>query len=452
MEGGAARPDVFAGWEGLDWFERRARRLGRWLDAPDTGFATDDARATYRDRVQSVIDALELRKPARVPVVAQMGLYQARYAGLTVREAMYDYSKLAVAWKRFHEDFVPDFQSDVILPGLPLELIGGKYVTWPGQGVEDDAPWQYVEAEYMKPEEYDALIADPSGYFMRVLLPRIAGAFEPLAALDPFADIIEAAGLPYNLIPFADPAFLEAAQRLAAAGQATLDYIEAMDAMNADLAARLGMPPFLGGMVKAPYDILADTLRGTRGIVKDRYRRPDKILAAAERFIPLQVASAVRQTAGIDSPLVFMPLHKGADGFMSDADFREFYWPSLKAVILGQVEEGLVPILFAEGGFNQRLAVIADPDVPAGSVIWWFDATDMVAAKRALSGHACLCGNVPGALLAVGTAAKVEAYVRRLLDDVAGDGGFILGSGSVIDDASPETLHAMIDTGRTWRG
>ena len=47
---------------------------------------------------------------------------------------------------------------------------------------------------------------------MRTLLPRIAAAFEPLAALDPFADIIEAAGLPYNLIPFADPAFLEAAQ------------------------------------------------------------------------------------------------------------------------------------------------------------------------------------------------------------------------------------------------
>ncbi len=203
-------------------------------------------------------------------------------------------------------------------------------------------------------------------------------------------------------------------------------------------------------MVKAPYDFLADTMRGTRGIVKDRYRRPERILAAAERSVPLQIAAAMRQTAVADSPLVFMPLHKGADGFMSDADFREFHWPTLKAVVKGQGEEGPVPVLFAEGGYNERLAAIADPDIPDGSVIWWFDATDMVAAKQALAGHACLCGNVPGALLAIGATARVEAYVQQLLDGVAGDGGFILGSGTVIDDATSE-LHAMIETGRAWR-
>jgi uroporphyrinogen-III decarboxylase len=444
--------DIFEGWDGLGWRQRRARRLGRWLDAADTEFAAQEVRTAYRDRVQLVIDALELRKPARVPVVPQMGLYSARYAGLSVHEAMYDFDKLALAWRRFHEDFVPDFQSDAILPGLPLEIIGGKYVIWPGQGVEKDSPWQYVEAEYMKAEEYDALIADPSGYFMRTLLPRIAAAFEPLAALDPFADIIEAAGLPYNLIPFADPAFLEAARRLSEAGRATLDYVEAMEAMNADIAARLGVPPFVGAMVKAPYDILADTMRGTRGIVKDRYRQPEKILAAAERFVSLQIDSAVRQTADADCPLIFMPLHKGADGFMPDADFREFYWPTLNAVIRGLVTEGLVPVLFAEGGYNERLEVIVDPDIPDGSVIWWFDATDMVAAKKAFGGHACICGNVPGTLLALGATAKIEAYVRQLLDDVAGDGGFILGSGTVIDDATPEARRAMIETGRAWRG
>ena len=38
---------------------------------------------------------------------------------------------------------------------------------------------------------------------------------------------------------------------------------------------------------KAPYDVLADTLRGTKGIMIDRFRQPEKILAAAERFVPL---------------------------------------------------------------------------------------------------------------------------------------------------------------------
>ncbi len=80
-----------------------------------------------------------------------------------------------------------------------------------------------------------------------------------------------------------------------------------------------------------------------------------------------------------------MPLHKGADGFMSDKDFKTFYWPTLKAVIVGLVNEGCVPFLFVEGGYNQRLDVIArDPDIPAGSTLWIFDKTDMNEVKKAL--------------------------------------------------------------------
>lgn len=449
---GQLADSTFADWEKLDWRQRRERRLWRWRNPAGIEFVDDDARDAYEERVQLVIDALGLKKPARVPVCPMMGLYTARYGGLSVREAMYDYEKLAPVWARFHEDFMPDFQAEPIVPGRVFDLVGGKFVTWPGHGVGEDSPWQYLEAEYMKPGEYDALIADPSAYFLRVLLPRITEAFEPLATLDPFSDIIEAVVLPYSLIPFADPAITEAVKRLAAAARAMLDYLDAMGSMSADLASRLGLPVFWAGMVKAPYDILADTLRGTRGIVTDRYRRPEKIVAAAERFVPLQIDSAVRQMAASDSPLISIPLHKGADGFMPDADFREFYWTTLKAVLKGLIEEGIVPVLFAEGSYNQRLSVIADADLPAGSVIWWFDATDLVAAKRALGGHGCIGGNVPSAMLALGSGGEVEGYVTKLLDDVAGDGGFILGSGAMIDDAKPETLKALIQTGRRWMG
>ncbi len=165
-------------------------------------------------------------------------------------------------------------QADPLLPGRPFDLLGGRFLSWPGHGVEDDTPWQYVEAEYMKAEDYDALIADPSGYFMRSLLPRIAEGFEPFAGLDPFTDFLEAVNLPFNIIPFAEPGFLEGMKRLAAAATAAVEYLEAVTAMGARVTARLGLPTLTSGMVKAPYDILADTLRGTRGIATDRYRRP----------------------------------------------------------------------------------------------------------------------------------------------------------------------------------
>ena len=127
----------------------------------------------------------------------------------------------------------------------------------------------------------------------------------------------------------------------------------------------------------------------------DRFRRPDKILEAAERLVPLMIDLGVRQAARAEAPLIVFWLHKGADGFMSDADFRTFYWPTLKAVMKGLIEQGIVPAMFAEGGYNKRLEVIADDELPAGSVLWMFDQTDMAAAKRALGGYACIAGNVP---------------------------------------------------------
>ena len=135
----------------------------------------------------------------------------------------------------------------------------------------------------------------------------------------------------------------------------------------------------------------------------DRFRRPEKILEASERFVPIVIDWCVRQAARPGAPLIIFVLHKGADSFMSDADFRTFYWPTLKAVMKGLIDQGIVPAMFAEGGYNKRLDVIADPELPAGSVLWMFDQTDMAAAKRALGGHSCIAGNVPTALLALST-------------------------------------------------
>jgi uroporphyrinogen-III decarboxylase len=118
----------------------------------------------------------------------------------------------------------------------------------------------------------------------------------------------------------------------------------------------------------------------------------------------------------------------------------------------GLIEQGIVPAMFAEGGYGKRLEVIADDELPVGSALWMFDQTDMAAARRALGGYACIAGNVPSALLAVGTSEEVEQYVTGLLDTCATDGGFVLRNGAVLDVVRAENLKAMIDTGREWRG
>jgi hypothetical protein len=57
---------------------------------------------------------------------------------------------------------------------------------------------------------------------------------------------------------------------------------------------------------------------------------------------------------------------------------------------------------------------------------------------------------VPVSLLKAGTPQEVKDNVKRLIDACAADGGFILSTGAVVDDARAENMHAMIDSGKEY--
>lgn len=432
--------------------EKRAARLQEWMTPPGLQFVSPEVEQAYKARVQMFMDVIDLKKPQRVPVVPFAGFYPFAYAGVSARDAMYDYVKLGYALKKYHADFLPDSLagSPIYGPGKVFEILDYKLYRWPGHGVPDTAPYQALEAEYMKADEYDALIADPSAYFMRGYLPRVFGALSNFPMIGPFTDILELPFTGGSIIPFGLPPVQEALKKLMEAGQAALEWIGACLAIDGETTATLGLPGLMGGFTKAPFDTLGDTMRGTRAIMLDKFRQPRKILAAMEQIVPLAIDLGVRSATNGRNPVVFIPLHKGADGFMSNDDFKKFYWPTLKAVILGLINEGLVPYLFVEGGYNQRLDIITDPDIPAGSTIWMFDQTDMREVKKRFTGWACFGGNVPASMLKAAKPAEIKDYVKRLIDDVAGDGGYMLATGAVLDDAEAENLHAMIDAGKEY--
>ena len=165
----------------------------------------------------------------------------------------------------------------------------------------------------MGPDEYDALIADPDAYFRRALLPRFGSAFAPLAKLAPFSDMTEAASMP-STTSSPSPTRLWSKGR-AEAGRSRA-RVPRLDAGDGGGGCRRGgssraYQPEVGGAAKAPYDVLADTLRGTKGIMIDRFRQPEKILAAAERFVPLMIDLGVRQAARAEAPLISLLAAQG---------------------------------------------------------------------------------------------------------------------------------------------
>ena len=436
-------------WAHMSADEKRAWRIDRWRNPP-IEFKSPEAEADYKARVDRLLAAFELRKPDRVPVRINAGWWPASWAGLTPYEAMHDAARAAQAWTDFTLEFQPDPMVSPILyttPASVFETLDYKLYSWPGHGVPKDASYQYNEKEWMLPEEYDHLISDPSDYMLRVYLPRTVGAFAGFANLHSFFDFTELPFVSGHVGSWGSPELADGLERIAAASRLVGGWAQATFAKIGELMA-LGFPAFDAGATKAPFDILGDSLRGTREVVIDLYRRPEKVLAACERLVPVALDWILQRPGGLSTPVVFIPLHKGADGFMSDEQFRTFYWPTLRAVILGLIEEGVIPFMFAEGRYGSRLEAIMD--VPKARTVWLFDQTDMARAKQTIGKVACIEGNVPLSLIHAGTPEQTAGYTRALIDAAGEGGGFILDIGAVADSGKEENLRAMIKTAKEY--
>ena len=301
-------------WADMTAAARRAWRLDQWRNPP-IPFASAQAEADYKARVDRTVAASELRTPDRVPVHINAGWWPADWAGLTPYEAMSDPARSAQAWVDFNLEFPSDSIVSPLMytaPGAMFEAIDYKLYSWPGHGVAKEASYQYNEKEWMLADEYDHLISDPSDYLLRSYLPRTVGA---LAGFAGFSSIFDYTELPFvagQVGAWGSPEMLEGLQKMADAARLSADWAGATFPKLGELMAQ-GFPNFYGGATKAPFDILGDTLRGTREVVLDLYRRPEKVLAACDRFVQVAIDWVLRRPGTLPTPVVFMPLKKGAD-------------------------------------------------------------------------------------------------------------------------------------------
>ena len=111
----------------------------------------------------------------------------------------------------------------------------------------------------------------------------------------------------------------------------------------------LGFPHMFGGTAYAPFDYFGDNFRGTKGIMLDMYRHPDKLVKAMERVLPILAQSTITDAKRTGIPYIFMPLHKGLDGFMSLDQFKTFYWPTLRDLMMEFIKNDLVPCPYGKG-------------------------------------------------------------------------------------------------------
>lgn len=403
----------------------------------------------YEERLKRVQDALALRVPDQVPVAPMVEAFPWNYAGITVEEAMYDRDKAEQAFDKFLADFPPDLAWGPLLalPGEVFETLGMKLFKWPGHGVGSNRMYQIVEGEYMKADEYDHFIYDPTEFILTKYVPRIFGALKGLEHIPHIRDISYLAWL--NVVPaFGMPEVQDALKTLMKAGEQLGSWFEWIGGYTEKMK-EWGFPVAYGAFSWAPYDLLGDTLRGTHGVMTDMYRQPDKLHEAMEKILPIAVELGVEGCRATGVPYTWIWLHKAPRGFMSDEQFREFYWPGLRDLIYALVDEGLTPIVWSEGNYTERLKYL--DDVPAGKVAYHFEFVDDLAEMEEILGDvACLFGNVPNSMLVSGTPQDVRDYCKQLIDVVGKNGGLIMEAAACVDEAKPENMKAMFEFTREY--
>ncbi len=392
-----------------------------------------DTEQLYQARMKRYVTAMRNEKPDMIPIRPFVAEFTAKYAGYTCQEVTHDYEKAFAAARKCAADF--DWDAVVgnmvyVWTGL-TEAIGTKYYGVPGIHIPASTGFQYIEPSekdaFMKADEYDQLIEDPTGFLFNVWLPRISADVSAMG---------EKTSMRNNL------SFLKG-------GMAMLSYFSAFGTQNALLRKESGTVSAISGILKAPLDIIADKLRGYLGLVADLMEQPKKVLAACEALMPHLTHVAL---SGADPdknvPIGFW-MHRGCVPFVSMEHFKKFFWPTLKPIIEEIWSHGHQVLFYAEGNWNAHLDSFVE--LPEGSIVYHVDQADIFEAHKKIGHKFCISGGIPNFLLGYGTPKQVRERCKQVIDGVAGDGGYIMDASAIVqDDAKVENMKAMTEFTREY--
>ena len=180
----------------------------------------------------------------------------------------------------------------------------------------------------------------------------------------------------------------------------------------------------------------------------DMIRNPEELKRACEIMVDLEMENLDRESqAFVDKGGAVIPLHRGGNSFMSNAQFEEFYWPGATELMEKMIERGLTPKAHFQGDFSDRLDYLGEfAKKHKGKLIYRFDVADFIEVKERIGDHACIRGGVPRTLLVAGTPQQVDEHVKKILEGCMEGGGYIADiSSSIPDNAKHENVKAMTD-------
>jgi hypothetical protein len=392
-----------------------------------------DMEQLYQQRFKRYTTAMRKGKPDMIPIRPFVAEFTAKYAGYTCQQVSHDYRIAFEAACKCAADF--DWDAVVanmvyVWTGL-TQAIGLKYYGIPGLHIPKDTGFQYREPPednaFMQADEYEALAADPVGFLYNVWLPRVSTEISPAGSPTSYRN---------NL------SFVKG-------GMAMMSYFTAFGPQIQRLRQESGTVSAIAGIFKAPFDIIADKLRGYIGLTMDLFERPKQVLKACEALMPHLLHVALSGADPSKSVPIGFWMHRGCVPFINREQFSQLYWPTLKPVILEIIRQGWQVLFYAEGKWASHLDAFAE--LPDAGIVLHVDQDNIFEVHKKVGHKFCLSGGIPNFMLAYETPDKVRDYCKRIIREVAFDGGYIADASAIMqNEASIENVRAMTETFREY--
>jgi len=283
-----------------------------------------------------------------------------------------------------------------------------------------DTYWQIDEKPIFAREEYDFLIKHGWNAFTLKMIPRVWKISNE------------------DLTKYGSVSEFHKAKAVKSSAQYQKDTA---------LWKEMGADVFVGASVPTPQMALS-CARSLTEYTMDLYEIPDKVEEALWAALPDLIESGINASKSNGIPCVAIIIERGSGAYYPLEMFEKFEFPQLKKMVEEFVKNGITPLLHLDTDWSKNLPYFKE--FPPKKVILSFDGTtNLFNAKKVIGGHCCIMGDVPAQLLVAGSESEVEAYVKRLVEEVGDGGGFILGTGcSMPPNAKFENVKTMIETCR----
>jgi hypothetical protein len=279
----------------------------------------------------------------------------------------------------------------------------------PGRDLPPDSLWQVREEEVMTQADYDTIIEKGWQNFLMGYFPKVID----MAELGEFFHWAETK-----------------------TGSMLQKY---RDHGFGTICAVAGSPPF-------------EYLCGGRSMEKfflDLYRIPDKVQAAMDASFPEIVGSTIGLAKMLGAPGAWLGGWRAASALLAPKLWDRFVWPYYVKFAHALIEAGVTPVLHWDQNWTRDLARLQE--LPAKKCVLNPDGlTDVRKFKELVGDRMSLLGDVPPALLTVGTPDDIRNYVRDLVRDVGPTGLLLCPGCDAPINAKPKNMEAFVAAGREF--